>query len=158
MEQDFHKVRRLSPHGFAEVNEMKMLPRAKGKGVSGFGMGNPNQPPALRIIDKLRKSALDLFNKKLQRYSNSYWIPGLRKFATAYSKGLLGDEIDPERQTIITFSTQEQFANLSPTIATSGDGILTPNPSYPIHQFACIIAAAILHTLVVLSGHGLLAT
>ena len=62
MEQDFHKVQRLSRYVFAEINEMKILPRAKGKGVSDFGMGNPNQPPALRIIDKLRKSALALFN------------------------------------------------------------------------------------------------
>ena len=44
MEQEFHRIKRLPPYVFAEVNAMKAAARAAGEDIIDFGMGNPDQP------------------------------------------------------------------------------------------------------------------
>ena len=44
MEQEFHRIRRLPPYVFAEVNAMKARARAEGADIINFGMGNPDLP------------------------------------------------------------------------------------------------------------------
>lgn len=149
MDQQFHKIRRLPPYIFAEVNEMKARARAAGEDIIDFGMGNPDQPPAPHIIEKLRETALD---PKVHRYSNSRGIPGLRKAQAAYYARRFNVEIDPETETIVTLGSKEGLANLSSAITTPGDVILVPNPSYPIHPFGFIIAGAAVRNVPVSAG------
>jgi len=139
MEVEFHKIRRLPPYVFSEVNEMKARARAAGEDIIDFGMGNPDQPPPDHIIEKMRET---LLNPKVHRYSNSRGIPGLRKALSAYYERRFGVDVDPERETIVTLGSKEGLANLSSAITTPGDVILVPNPSYPIHPFGFIIAGA----------------
>lgn len=139
MDRDFHKVRRLPPYVFAEVNAMKARARAAGEDIIDFGMGNPDQPPPPHIIEKLVETVA---NPKVHRYSNSRGIPGLRKALAGYYQRRFGVEVDPETETIVTLGSKEGLANLSSAITTPGDVILVPNPSYPIHQFGFIIAGA----------------
>ena len=139
MDQKFHKIRRLPPYVFAEVNAMKAEARAVGEDIIDFGMGNPDQPPAPHIIEKLKETVED---PKVHRYSNSRGISGLRKAISAYYGRRFGVEVDPETEAIVTLGSKEGLANLSSAITTPGDVILVPNPSYPIHQFGFIIAGA----------------
>ena len=139
MDQEFHKVRRLPPYVFAEVNAMKARARAAGEDIIDFGMGNPDQPPPPHIVEKLVEVLPD---PKVHRYSNSRGIPGLRKALSAYYLRRFDVEVDPETETIVTLGSKEGLANLSSAITTPGDVILVPNPSYPIHQFGFIIAGA----------------
>ena len=46
MEQEFHKIKRLPPYVFAEVNSMKARARAAEDDIIDLGMGNPDMPPA----------------------------------------------------------------------------------------------------------------
>ena len=139
MDQKFHKIRRLPPYVFADVNAMKAEARAAGEDIIDFGMGNPDQPPPPHIIEKLKET---VENPKAHRYSNSRGISGLRKAISAYYGRRFGVEVDPETEAIVTLGSKEGLANLSSAITTPGDVILVPNPSYPIHQFGFIIAGA----------------
>ena len=53
MEQEFHRIRRLPPYVFAEVNAMKARARAEGADIIDFGMGNPDLPTPLHQISSL---------------------------------------------------------------------------------------------------------
>ena len=53
MDQDFHRIKRLPPYVFAEVNAMKARARAAGEDIIDFGMGNPDQPTPAHIVEKL---------------------------------------------------------------------------------------------------------
>ena len=55
MEQEFHRIKRLPPYVFNEVNEMKAKARAAGEDIIDFGMGNPDQPTPPHIVAKLVK-------------------------------------------------------------------------------------------------------
>ncbi len=137
MQTDFHRIRRLPPYVFAEVNAMKAAARAAGADIIDFGMGNPDLPTPPHIVEKLIETVHD---PRTHRYSNSRGIPGLRKALSAYYKRRFGVDIDPETEAIVTIGSKEGLANLAQAITGPGDLILVPNPSYPIHQFGFIIA------------------
>ena len=56
MEYEFHRIKRLPPYVFAEVNSMKALARANGEDIIDFGMGNPDLPTPEHIVDKLSET------------------------------------------------------------------------------------------------------
>lgn len=144
MEQEFHRIKRLPPYVFAEVNDLKAKARAAGEDIIDFGMGNPDQPPPPHVIAKLVEAAQD---PRTHRYSTSRGIPGLRKALAAYYQRRFGVEIDPESETCVTIGSKEGLANLAQAITSPGDIILVPNPSYPIHAFGFIIAGAAIRSM-----------
>ena len=144
MEQEFHRIGRLPPYVFAEVNAMKARARAEGADIIDFGMGNPDQPTPAHIVEKLTETVQD---PKTHRYSSSRGIPGLRKAVAAYYGRRFGVEVDPETETIVTLGSKEGLANLSSAITSPGDVFLVPNPSYPIHPFGFIIAGAAVRSI-----------
>ncbi len=139
MEKEFHRIKRLPPYVFNEVNAMKARARAAGEDIIDFGMGNPDSATPQHIVDKLVETVKD---PRTHRYSASRGIPGLRKAIAAYYGRRFGVEIDPDTETIATLGSKEGLANLAAAITSPGDVILVPNPSYPIHQFGFIIAGA----------------
>ncbi|MGQ9367119.1 LL-diaminopimelate aminotransferase [Azospirillum sp. A39] len=138
-QSEFHRIKRLPPYVFAEVNAMKARARAAGEDIIDLGMGNPDQATPQHIVDKLVETVR---NPKTHRYSNSRGIPGLRRAHAAYYKRRFNVDIDPETECIVTIGSKEGLANLANAITSPGDVILVPNPSYPIHPFGFILAGA----------------
>jgi alanine-synthesizing transaminase len=137
--QEFHRVKRLPPYVFAEVNRLKAAARTRGADIIDLGMGNPDMPTPQHIVDKL----IQTVNKpRTNRYSASKGIPGLRRAQAAYYARRFGVKINPETQVVATLGSKEGFANMAQAIAAPGDVILVPSPTYPIHEFGFIISGA----------------
>ena len=139
MQTEFHRIRRLPPYVFEEVNRLKAQARARGEDIIDFGMGNPDMPTPAHIIEKLVETARD---PRSNRYSASRGIKGLRKAMAGYYLRRFGVHLDPDREVIATLGSKEGFANLAQAITAPGDVILVPNPAYPIHAFGFILAGA----------------
>jgi alanine-synthesizing transaminase len=139
MTEEFHRIRRLPPYVFAEVNTAKARARAAGEDIIDLGMGNPDGATPPHIVAKLVEAVQD---PRTHRYSVSKGIPGLRRALAAYYQRRFDVALDPETEVIATLGSKEGLANLASAITTPGDTILVPNPSYPIHQFGFIIAGA----------------
>jgi alanine-synthesizing transaminase len=137
--EEFHRIRRLPPYVFAEVNAAKARARAAGQDIIDLGMGNPDSPTPPHIVAKLIETVQDA---RTHRYSTSKGIPGLRRALAAYYRRRFDVGLDPETEVIATLGSKEGLANLASAITSPGDTILVPNPSYPIHQFGFIIAGA----------------
>ncbi|MEX0759519.1 MAG: aminotransferase class I/II-fold pyridoxal phosphate-dependent enzyme, partial [Tistlia sp.] len=144
MDSEFHRIRRLPPYVFAEVNALKAQARGEGRDIVDFGMGNPDQPPPPHVLDKLAET---IRNPRVHRYSTSRGIPGLRRALAAYYARRWQVELDPEREVIVTLGSKEGLANLAQAITSPGDIVLAPNPSYPIHAFGFIIAGAAIRSM-----------
>ncbi|MBE9554016.1 MAG: LL-diaminopimelate aminotransferase [Proteobacteria bacterium] len=144
MIDEFHRIKRLPPYVFAEVNAMKAAARAAGDDIIDFGMGNPDSPTPKHIVDKLCETVQD---PKTHRYSQSRGIPGLRRALAGYYDRRFGVDLDPESEAIVTLGSKEGLANLAMAITSPGDVVLVPNPSYPIHHFGFIIAGAAIRSL-----------
>ena len=144
MTQEFHRIRRMPPYVFAEVNTAKARARAAGEDIIDLGMGNPDTPTPPHIVAKLIEAVQD---PRSHRYSVSKGIPGLRRALAGYYDRRFGVKLNPETEVVATLGSKEGLANLASAITSPGDTILVPNPSYPIHQFGFIIAGASVRSL-----------
>ena len=144
MIEHFHRIKRLPPYVFAEVNRLKAGARARGADIIDLGMGNPDMATPQHIVDKLVETVA---KPRTNRYSASKGIPGLRKAQAAYYARRFGVKLDPETQVVATLGSKEGFANMAQAISAPGDVILTPNPTYPIHEFGFIISGAAIRHL-----------
>jgi len=146
--ENFHRIKRLPPYVFAEVNALKANARAGGADIIDLGMGNPDmQTPQHIVVNKPR----------VHRYSASKGIPGLRRAQAAYYARRFGVKLDPETQVVATLGSKEGFANMAQAITAPGDVILTPNPTYPIHEFGFLISGASVRHLPMNNGEEFLA-
>ncbi|MEM8664879.1 MAG: LL-diaminopimelate aminotransferase, partial [Pseudomonadota bacterium] len=135
--QNFHKIRRLPPYVFEEVNRLKAAARADGADIIDLGMGNPDLPTPQAIVDKLVETVA---KPRTHRYSASKGITGLRRAQAAYYERRFGVALDPDTEIVATLGSKEGFANMAQAITAPGDVVLTPNPSYPIHAFGFLMA------------------
>jgi alanine-synthesizing transaminase len=141
MTPEFHRIRRLPPYVFEEVNRIKARLRGQGVDIIDFGMGNPDMPTPKHIVDKLIETARD---PKSGRYSASKGIPGLRKAMAGYYDRRFGVKLDPDSEVIATLGSKEGFANLANALTAPGDVIICPNPAYPIHAYGFIMAGGVI--------------
>jgi alanine-synthesizing transaminase len=148
MTPDFHRISRLPPYVFEEVNRLKARLRADGVDIIDFGMGNPDMPTPRHIVDKLIETARD---PKSGRYSASRGIAGLRRAIAGYYRRRFGVELDSESEVVATLGSKEGFANLAQAITAPGDVIICPNPAYPIHAYGFIMAGGVIRHVAALS-------
>jgi alanine-synthesizing transaminase len=145
---DFHRIRRLPPYVFEEVNKIKARLRAEGTDIIDFGMGNPDMPTPPHIIEKLVETARA---PKTGRYSASKGISGLRKAMAGYYDRRYGVKLDPDTAVIATLGSKEGFANLAQALTAPGDVVICPNPAYPIHAYGFIMAGGVIRHVPALS-------
>ncbi|HVB88924.1 MAG TPA: LL-diaminopimelate aminotransferase [Beijerinckiaceae bacterium] len=141
---DFHRVRRLPPYVFEQVNRLKAAARNAGADIVDLGMGNPDLPAPKHVIDKLVETA---GKPRTDRYSASKGIAGLRRAQAAYYERRFGVRLDPETQVVATLGSKEGFANMAQAITAPGDVVIVPNPSYPIHAFGFLIAGGAIRSV-----------
>jgi alanine-synthesizing transaminase len=133
----FPRVQKLPKYVFAMVNELKMKLRREGEDIVDLGMGNPDLPPAPHIIEKLCEVAR---RDNVHGYSSSKGIPRLRKAICDFYQRNYGVELNPETEAILTIGAKEGYSHLILAMVEPGDSVMVPNPTYPIHYYAPIIA------------------
>jgi alanine-synthesizing transaminase len=136
---EFRRIERFPPYVFSIVNDLKMQARRAGDDVIDLGMGNPDIPAPEAVVEKLREAAT---NPRNHRYSASRGIPKLRSaICDLYERGW-NVSLDPESEAVVTIGAKEGISHLAWVLAAPGDSVLVPEPSYPIHTYAMILAGA----------------
>src|SRR6187549_163947 len=141
---EFHRIRRLPPYVFEQVNKAKLAARNAGADIIDLGMGNPDLPAPAHVLDKLKEVA---GKPRTDRYSSSRGIPGLRKAQASYYGRRFGVKLNPDTQIVATLGSKEGFANVAQAISAPGDVVLCPNPSYPIHAFGFLMAGGVIRSV-----------
>jgi alanine-synthesizing transaminase len=137
--KDFPRIARLPPYVFNQVNELKLAARRRGEDIVDFGMGNPDQPTPKHIVDKL----IEVVQRDdTHRYSVSRGIPRLRRAICRWYAARYNVELDPDDEAIVTIGSKEGLSHLALATIEQGDGVLVPNPAYPIHPYGFVIAGA----------------
>ncbi|BDY12761.1 LL-diaminopimelate aminotransferase [Hydrogenimonas cancrithermarum] len=136
-EIEFEKLKRLPKYVFAEVNDLKMAARRAGEDVIDFSMGNPDGPPSEKIIEKLVESAK---KPKTHGYSASKGIYKLRLAICNWYERRYGVALDPETEAVATMGSKEGYVHLVQAITNPGDTAIVPDPTYPIHSYAFMLA------------------
>ena len=142
--EEFHRIKRLPPYVFAEVNRLKAAARARGADIIDLGMGNPDLAVPQHILDKMTET---VGKPRTDRYSASKGIPGLLKAQAGYYGRRFGVKLKPETQVVATLGSKEGFANMAQAITGPGDVVLVPDPSYPIHAFGFLMAGGVIRSV-----------
>ncbi|HKF28076.1 MAG TPA: alanine transaminase [Candidatus Binataceae bacterium] len=136
---DFPRIKRLPPYVFNAIGELCLKARRAGEDIIDFGMGNPDEATPPHIVAKLVEAATKAPN---HRYSVSRGVYKLRLAITDWYQRRYGVKLDPDSEAIVTIGSKEGIAHLALAILDQGDVVLAPTPTYPIHQYGCIIAGA----------------
>ncbi|MCK4951456.1 MAG: aminotransferase class I/II-fold pyridoxal phosphate-dependent enzyme, partial [Gammaproteobacteria bacterium] len=126
MIDEFQRIKRLPPYVFNIVNELKAKARARGEDIIDFGMGNPDQPTPVHIVDKLVEAAQ---RSDTHRYSMSRGIPRLRRAICNWYRDKYEVDLDMDKEAIVTIGSKEGLAHLALATVGPGDAILVPNPT-----------------------------
>ena len=135
--QNFARIDRLPPYVFAIVDDLKLQARRAGEDIIDFGMGNPDDPPPLAVVEKLCEAARKPHN---HRYSASRGIKKLRLAISDYYHRRFGVELDPDQEVVSTIGVKEGFSHLMWATVNPGDLVMVPTPAYPIHTYGPIFA------------------
>jgi alanine-synthesizing transaminase len=141
---DFHRIKRLPPYVFEQVNRIKAAARAGGADIIDLGMGNPDLAAPPHVVAKLCETA---GRPRTDRYSASKGIAGLRRAQAGYYDRRFGVKLNPDTQVVATLGSKEGFANMAQAITAPGDVVLVPNPSYPIHAFGFLMAGGVIRSV-----------
>jgi alanine-synthesizing transaminase len=137
--EEFPRIKRLPPYVFNVTGELKLAARRRGEDVIDFSMGNPDQPTPRHIVEKLVETVQ---RPDTHGYSVSKGIPRLRKAICNWYRARYGIEFDPDSEAIVTIGSKEGIAHLALAALDTGDIVLVPNPSYPIHIYGPVISGA----------------
>lgn len=135
----FARTQQLPPYILGEIVRMMREARRNGEDIINLGMGNPDLPTPGPIVEKLVHAAR---NPRNHRYSLSRGIPNLRKAICQWYRRHHDVDLDIESQCIVTMGAKEGLSHLMLAITQPGDGVLVPDPSYPIHAYSVVIAGA----------------
>jgi len=133
----FNKIDRLPEYVFAQVNELKMAERRAGADVIDFSMGNPDGPAFEPVIQKLIESAQ---KPHTHGYSASKGIYKLRLAICNWYLRKYEVVLDPETEAVATMGSKEGYVHLVQAITNPGDVAIVPDPTYPIHSYAFVLA------------------
>ncbi|MCC7084313.1 MAG: aminotransferase class I/II-fold pyridoxal phosphate-dependent enzyme [Pirellulales bacterium] len=132
------RMKRLPAYLFARLNQSMYQKRRTGEDVIDMGMGNPTDPPADLIIEKLAEAARD---PKNHGYSPSLGIMNLRREVASRYLKKWGVRLDPEGEVIATLGSKEGFSHLCLALIGPGDTAIVPAPTYPAHLYAVSLAS-----------------
>jgi alanine-synthesizing transaminase len=118
---------------------LKLAARRRGEDVIDFSMGNPDQPTPRHIVDKLIETVQ---RPDTHGYSVSKGIIRLRRAICNWYQARYHVELDPDSEAIVTIGSKEGIAHLALATLDTGDTVLVPNPSYPIHIYGPVISGA----------------
>jgi alanine-synthesizing transaminase len=142
--EEFYRIKKLPPYVFAVINEMRDQARAAGVDVVDMGMGNPDGPSPELAVEKLIEEARKPLN---HRYSVSRGIAPLREAIVGRYAQKYGLTLDPDEEAIVTIGAKDALAHLLFAMLAPGDGVVSPNPAYPIHQYGVLMAEGEAHLL-----------
>jgi len=139
---EFRRIQNLPPYVFAQVNQLTAAARRSGEDIIDLGFGNPDIPTPENVVEKLVEAAK---NPRNHRYSASRGVPNLRKAIADRYQRRFGVDLDPETEVVNSIGAKEGLSHLIWTLVQPGDVALVPEPSYPIHIYAPILAGAEVH-------------
>ncbi len=141
---EFRRINRFPPYVFSIVNDMKIAARRAGEDIIDLGMGNPDIPSPEVVVEKLKEAAE---NPRNHRYSSSRGIPKLRRAICDLYERSWGVQLDPDTEAVATIGAKEGLSHLAWVLCGPGDSVLVPEPTYPIHTYAMILAGANITTV-----------
>jgi alanine-synthesizing transaminase len=141
-----NRMKRLPLYLFTIIDKLKETARAQGIEIVDLGMGNPDLPPPVNVVQELRKRARAKVNSRYSRSDGEVERKLKEAIATWYYQRFK-IRLDPQSEVLPLIGSKEGIAHISLAFLNNDDIALVPNPTYPVHFNGVIMAGGILYHL-----------
>lgn len=118
-----------------EIREMN----AQGANVLNLGIGSPDLPPAVEVLNKI-KAEIDC--KDSHGYQSYRSIDNLRLGAADFYKTHFDVDLDYKKEILPLLGSKEGVMYISMAFLDENDVVLVPNPGYPAYESAARLLGA----------------
>jgi LL-diaminopimelate aminotransferase len=138
------KLSSLPPYLFVRLHSLKMQAEAAGHSIIDLGQGSPDLPSPPHVVAAL-KTALD--EPWTHRYPQTQGLSALRRAIANWYRRRFKVSLDPETEVLPLVGSKEGLAHLFMALLEPGQGVLVPNPCYPVHYNGVILAGGKAHLM-----------
>ena len=124
-----NRIKRLPPYLFAEIEKQIKEKKSAGVDLISLSIGDPDLPPPRIVLDTL---AEETANPKNHNYSFSQGEPDFRLAVTEWYRKRFGVSLGQD-QVVALLGSKEGIANVARAFVNPGDGVLVPDPAYPVY-------------------------
>jgi LL-diaminopimelate aminotransferase len=139
-----HRLDRLPPYLFVEINRKIAEKRARGEDIVSFAIGDPDMPTPQHILDQLCQTANDPSN---HRYPETAGLLEFRQAITGWYQRRFGITLDPRREVLPLIGSKEGIGHISFCFIDPGDIALVPDPGYPVYSMSTLLAGGEPHLM-----------
>jgi len=137
--QPSKRLERLPPYLFAELERKVREKKEAGVDVISLGIGDPDTPTPVPVIDALAAGAAD---PGTHRYPSNRGRPELREaFARFYARRF-GVTLDPETEIVPALGAKECVFNLNLAFLDPDSIALAADPGYPVYTGGPLLAGS----------------
>ncbi|WP_077622874.1 aminotransferase class I/II-fold pyridoxal phosphate-dependent enzyme [Sediminibacillus massiliensis] len=131
------QVSSLPPYLFSVFDQKKEQLQKKGIDIIDLGIGSPDMPAPGFVIQRLKE---EMGKPENHRYSPYGGCREFKQAVAAFYRRHYGVHLDPDTEVLTLIGSKEGIAHLIAAVIDPGDGVLVPNPGYPVYQSAVHLA------------------
>ena len=139
-----HRLDKLPPYLFVDINRKIAEKRARGEDIISFAVGDPDIPTPQHILDRLCQAANDPSN---HRYPETAGLPELRQAIARWYQRRFGITLDPSKEVLPLIGSKEGIGHISFCFIDPGDIALVPDPGYPVYSMSTLLAGGEPHLM-----------
>jgi LL-diaminopimelate aminotransferase len=147
------RIQALPPYLFAELDRKKEVVRARGVDIIDFGVGDPDRPTPKFIVDRMKREVSVPSNHQYPSYEG---LPVFREAAAKWYRRRFNVSLDPSSEVVALIGSKEGIAHFPLAFVNPGDGVLVPDPGYPVYSIATMFAGGRSHFLPLRRENGFL--
>lgn len=132
-----HRLGKLPPYLFVEINQKIAAKRARGEDIISFAIGDPDLATPPHIIEELCKAAQDPAN---HRYPETAGLPELCEAIAEWYQRRFSVVLDPACEVLPLIGSKEGIGHMSFCFIDPGDIALVPDPGYPVYSMSTLLA------------------
>lgn len=145
------RVQSLPPYLFSRFQEKRKELEKKGVDVIDLGIGAPDLPTPQFIIDQLAKEATLPENHRYSPFGGSQTF---KEAVAQFYHRHYDVELNPNEEVLTLIGSKEGIHHLMQAVINPGDGVIVPDPGYPVYESAVHLAGGIRFHLPLLMEKG----
>jgi LL-diaminopimelate aminotransferase len=134
------RLKQLPPYLFAKIDRIKQEEAGKGRKLISLGIGDPDLPTPQFVIDRLVRAAK---NSQNHQYPSYWGMMEFRQAASRWYQSRFGVAVRPENEVLALIGSKEGIAHIPLAFVNPGEGVLIPNPGYPVYHAATLFAGGV---------------
>jgi LL-diaminopimelate aminotransferase len=134
------RLKNLPPYLFAEIDRIKKKAISDGRDIIDLGVGDPDKPTPMHIIEKLYEAAQEPEN---HRYAMDMGLLKLREAIASWYKKRFNVTLDPDTEVLPLLGSKEGISHMPLAFVNHGDEVLVPDPCYPPYKSGTILAGGV---------------